>query len=353
MNVTPLVSIITVSLNCEGVIEGTIKSILAQTYSAKEYIIVDGGSTDGTVDVIERYKDLLARWVTERDEGVYDAMNKGIGLASGEWLIFMNAGDVFCDEHVLGRAISQAADDIDLLYSDTWLHGARNRLFVCDHLRMRIIHQSLLYRKRLHEEVGAYLVAPGVTISDYLFFNLVAHKRWKKVDRPIAICDDSGISSHSRTLYQKLAVDLVFGSRGRLQVSMLLALYPFYKILKRFGLKVVRSGTGKNKIVGYHRIFFHLLPAQYVFSKEEVDGQKGDGPFRHNEAVQQARRINKAQPGLEYPRHTSRPGPEGRKVPGILPYPPEQIGLRKIAYEVAIAAEYVLHEEEIIAGFEG
>jgi glycosyltransferase involved in cell wall biosynthesis len=250
MNPLPLVSVITVSLNCKEAMEGTIKSVLAQTYSAKEYIIVDGGSTDGTVKVIEQHKDRLTRWVTEPDRGVYDAMNKAISLASGEWLIFMNAGDLFFDEGALERTIRQATENVDILYSDTWLHGARSRLFVCDHRRKRIIHQSFLYRKRLHEEVGTYLVAPGVTISDYLFFNLVAHKRWKKVDRPIAICDDSGISSHSRTLYQKLAVDLVFGSRGRLQVSMLLALYPFYKILKRFGLKVVGSGTGKNKIVG-------------------------------------------------------------------------------------------------------
>ncbi|HAR95687.1 MAG TPA: glycosyltransferase [Deltaproteobacteria bacterium] len=250
MNPMPFVSVITVSLNCKEAMEGTIRSVLSQTYNAKEYIIIDGGSTDGTVKVIEQYQNRLARWATEPDQGVYDAMNKAIGLASGEWLIFMNAGDIFCDDSALERTIRQATENVDILYSDTWFRGARSRLFVCDHRRKRIIHQSFLYRKRLHEEVGAYLVAPGVTISDYLFFNLVAHKRWEKVDRPIAICDDGGISSHSRTLYQKLAVDLVFGSRGRLQVSMLLALYPFYKILKRFGLKVIRSGTDKNKMVG-------------------------------------------------------------------------------------------------------
>lgn len=241
MKTLPLVTIVTVTLNCEKALERTIKSVLGQTYPSKEYIVVDGGSTDGTLAIIERYKDALDRWVTEHDEGVYDAMNKAIDLAGGEWLIFINAGDVFFDEQALERTISHGADGIDLLYSDTWFNGTRNRLFVCDHARRRIIHQSLLYRRCLHEEAGKYLVAPHVTISDYIFFNLVAHKHWKKVDQPIALCDDGGISSHRRTLYQKLAVDLIFRSRSRLQVSVLLALYPFYKTIKTLIAKGYRG----------------------------------------------------------------------------------------------------------------
>jgi glycosyltransferase involved in cell wall biosynthesis len=237
---SPLVSVITVSLNCEGVIERTIRSVLAQTYGQKEYIVVDGGSTDETCAIIGRFQAGLSRFVTEPDRGVYDAMNKGIAMASGEWLIFMNAGDVFLDERVLEDAIAEGTGDADLLYSDTWLSGRRDRLFSCDHRKMRIIHQSLLYRKALHDESGAYLVAPGVTISDYLFFNVVARKRWKKVARPIARCDDGGISSHSWTLYQKLAIDLIFRTRGRLEVSALLALYPFYKALRHIGPRLAR-----------------------------------------------------------------------------------------------------------------
>lgn len=238
----PLITIITVVLNGKTSLDRTIRSIARQTYKNREFIVIDGGSRDGTVDIMRSCGGLIDSWISEPDRGIYDAMNKGIDLASGEWLIFMNAGDVFFDEHVLEKTIGHAAENVDLLYSDTWFHGTRSRLFICDHLRMRIIHQSLLYRKRLHEEAGKYLVAAGVTISDYIFFNLVAHKRWKKVDHVIAKCDDRGMSSRSWTLYQKLAVDLIFQSRGRLQVSALLALYPFYKALKRFGLRFTGFG---------------------------------------------------------------------------------------------------------------
>ena len=238
----PLVSVITAVLNGKSFLDQTVQSVAHQTYDNVEYLVIDGGSQDGTLDIIQKYEEFVDFWVSEPDRGISDAMNKGIDLASGEWLIFMNAGDVFFDERALEKTIGYAAENVDLLYSDTWFDGTRSRSFICDHLRMRIIHQSLLYRKQLHEEAGKYLVGAGVTISDYIFFNLVAHKRWKKVDHVIAKCDDRGMSSRSWTLYQKLAVDLIFQSRGRLQVSALLALYPFYKTLKRLGLSFTRFG---------------------------------------------------------------------------------------------------------------
>jgi glycosyltransferase involved in cell wall biosynthesis len=96
----PLVTVITVCFNCKSDIEKTIKSVLEQTYDNIEYLIIDGGSTDGTVDVIKTYSDRLAYWVSEPDRGIYDAMNKGLQKAAGEWVNFMNVGDLFVDEMV-------------------------------------------------------------------------------------------------------------------------------------------------------------------------------------------------------------------------------------------------------------
>lgn len=76
-------------------LEKTILSVLNQTYSNIEYIIIDGGSTDGTIDIIKRYDDKITYWQSEPDNGIYDAMNKGIQKANGEWINFMNAGDLF------------------------------------------------------------------------------------------------------------------------------------------------------------------------------------------------------------------------------------------------------------------
>lgn len=91
----PKVSIITVTYNCVDLVESTLRNVLKQTYPNLEYIVIDGNSNDGTCQVIERYADRLAYWVSEPDDGIYDAMNKGICAATGEWVLFMNAGDYF------------------------------------------------------------------------------------------------------------------------------------------------------------------------------------------------------------------------------------------------------------------
>lgn len=87
------ICIITVCYNAQKDIEKTVLSVLGQTYPNYEYIVIDGGSTDGTIDIIRRYKNRLACFVSEPDDGIYDAMNKGIMAATGEWINFINAGD--------------------------------------------------------------------------------------------------------------------------------------------------------------------------------------------------------------------------------------------------------------------
>ena len=89
----PLVSIVTVVYNGEKFLEETIQSVISQTYENVEYIIIDGGSTDGTLDIIKRYEDKIDYWISEKDKGIYDAMNKGIDVASGEIIGLINADD--------------------------------------------------------------------------------------------------------------------------------------------------------------------------------------------------------------------------------------------------------------------
>ena len=90
-SINPKISVVTVSYNAVETIEETILSIINQTYDKVEYIIIDGGSTDGTVDIIKKYADHLAYWVSEPDKGIYDAMNKGIDVATGDYINFMNS----------------------------------------------------------------------------------------------------------------------------------------------------------------------------------------------------------------------------------------------------------------------
>lgn len=120
---TPKFSVITVCYNAEATIEDTIQSVISQTYHHVEYIIVDGASKDRTMDIVNRYREHIAIVVSERDKGLYDAMNKGIGLATGDYLCFLNAGDSFHEDDTLQQMVHSIHTPQlpDVLYGETEL----------------------------------------------------------------------------------------------------------------------------------------------------------------------------------------------------------------------------------------
>lgn len=117
------ITVITVAFNAREALERTIQSVIRQDYSALEYIIIDGGSQDGSLELIKQYSPQLAHWTSEPDRGIYDAMNKGIACAQGEYCIFMNAGDTFTDEHVVSRVFSELHPAADVIYGDILKNG--------------------------------------------------------------------------------------------------------------------------------------------------------------------------------------------------------------------------------------
>ncbi|MFA6812282.1 MAG: glycosyltransferase family 2 protein, partial [Bacteroidaceae bacterium] len=120
-NLNPKFSIITVTYNAEKVIENTILSIIEQTYHNIEYIIIDGASKDKTINIIEKYRPQIKTVVSEPDNGLYDAMNKGIALAKGDYLCFLNAGDCFHQNDTLKKIVSSLSTDTlpDIIYGET------------------------------------------------------------------------------------------------------------------------------------------------------------------------------------------------------------------------------------------
>lgn len=114
----PTVSIITIVYNGVDTLAKTIQSIARQSYSHIEYIVVDGGSTDGTVDVIKDYGKVVTKWISEPDEGLYDAMNKGIDMATGDYLWFINSGDEIFDRDTLSELFEKNSL-ADVYYGDT------------------------------------------------------------------------------------------------------------------------------------------------------------------------------------------------------------------------------------------
>lgn len=113
------ISIITVVKNNAQTIKDAIDSVLSQTYQNIEYIVIDGGSTDGTIDIIKKYKNKISKYISEQDKGIYDAMNKGIKEASGDIIGFLNSDDMYNDENVLNRIYEVfAKTKVDIVYGD-------------------------------------------------------------------------------------------------------------------------------------------------------------------------------------------------------------------------------------------
>ena len=122
----PKLSVITIVYNNALYIERTMLSVLNQTYPNIEYIIIDGLSTDGTLDIIKKYKDKIAKLISEKDEGIYDAMNKGLALAKGDYVLFMNSGDEFYSSDTVGSVFA-SAENADIYYGETEMIDANSK----------------------------------------------------------------------------------------------------------------------------------------------------------------------------------------------------------------------------------
>lgn len=160
MSYLPKISIITVCYNAQSTIENTILSVISQNYCNIEYIIIDGGSTDGTVDIIKKYADRLAYWVSEPDKGIYDAMNKGIAVATGEWIHFRNSGDTFYDNNVIERVFgNKFPEDTVVVHGDCEFIYRNKRkimrpaILTCSYKKkMPIYHPACFVRSSYHKE---------------------------------------------------------------------------------------------------------------------------------------------------------------------------------------------------------
>jgi glycosyltransferase len=99
-------SIITVTFNSQDTIKSTIESVINQTYNNIEYIIIDGGSTDATIDIIKRYESKIAKWISEKDEGIYDALNKGLRFATGDLVGFLHSDDIYENKNIISQIVN-------------------------------------------------------------------------------------------------------------------------------------------------------------------------------------------------------------------------------------------------------
>lgn len=203
------VSIVTVTYNAEAYLEKTIQSIIMQSYPEIEYIVIDGGSTDGTVGIIKKYQKEIAYWVSESDNGIYDAMNKGVTQASGEWINFMNAGDGFIDMDILETVINQIPKDTELVYGNTrFVNEFGNELYIQRGKNVKDFlwkgigfnHNSLFCKTALMKEHPFNIFYKIVADSEFLIWAQKQDKNFYHLDMLINYFMTGGISHDQSAL---------------------------------------------------------------------------------------------------------------------------------------------------------
>ena len=187
----PKVSIVTVIYNSEKYIEATIKSVIAQNYPNLDFVIIDGGSNDGTMEIVNSYSDFISTIISEKDDGIYNAMNKAKNYCKGEWISFINSGDLFFNNTVLLDTFSIVKKvNTDFIYGDTSYYSlAQNYQFIhgkmVDENDFRfsfpICHQSMFFSKTLIDEMHWYDEHFKV-VSDWdLVTRIFFEKKYKKL----------------------------------------------------------------------------------------------------------------------------------------------------------------------------
>lgn len=201
----PRFSIITINFNNAEGLRTTVESIVSQSFTDFEYLIIDGGSTDGSVETIKHFADNITWWVSEPDKGIYNAMNKGIARAKGEYLLFINSGDCLFDNEVLAKSNKLIDLSADIISGNLMMiEGSKETivkppaevsLYYC--LYHGLTHPNTFIRRSLFDKYGLYNEENKV-VSDWEFF-LVAlginNAVYQAIDSTIACFNRDGVSA--------------------------------------------------------------------------------------------------------------------------------------------------------------
>lgn len=208
------ISIVTVTYNCEKLLRDTIDSVIEQTYENFEYVIVDGASNDNTLKIIGEYNKFIDVFISEPDHGIYDAMNKALGLVSGDWVIFMNAGDTFCNQNVLAECFSNDYKDTAVVFGSWYakINGNIelrdcNKPFYENKSKIRSMgfsHQSVFVRTKWARSFPfdtSFKLCADYNMIYTIFSN---GGKFYNTHLPICIYDgDNGLSQNNRILQYK------------------------------------------------------------------------------------------------------------------------------------------------------
>ncbi len=207
----PVLSIITVCFHAKDQVLATLNNVLTQTWSDFEYLVIDGGSDDGTAELLESLapsfseRGISFRCRSEPDRGIYDAMNKGVRMAAGEWLLFLNAGDLLADPQVLARAFEETPD-AKILYGDTiCIYQGKQKLYPAlplSHLsyEMAFCHQSAFVRRELLSG-QPYDVSYKICADHHFFLSMYLKGiPFARLPFPVSVYEIEGCSDRNKLL---------------------------------------------------------------------------------------------------------------------------------------------------------
>ena len=243
------ISIITICYNCKDQLLNTIGSVIRQDYPLVEYIIIDGGSTDGTEEALSPYRDRISTFISERDNGIYDALNKGIGMATGEWILCLNAGDCLVHEKILSNVLSSdRPDGVSAFYSDCLVvHTDKHiSMVVMDRAQGKVHHQNVIYRRTLHTTYGMYLDRKPYIISDLIFLLAIPESQYFKVSEPIAYSQEGGISCGLWSGEQAIGLQVAYGMTP-FPRAIIQYLNLYYHTQKGQIIKYIKQVYGRRK----------------------------------------------------------------------------------------------------------
>ncbi len=202
---SPRISIITVVYNGVLFLEQTIESVINQTYNNIEYLIIDGGSDDGSVEIIKRYADAIDYWVSEPDKGIAHAMNKGIEASTGDYLLFLHADDYLLNEHVIQAAVSQMGGECDIAAFNIIFQNA-DREIECHsrnfnywlNFKTSLRHQGVFCARKLFEKLGGFDESYRVAMDYELWLRAYREGIMPNIfNYTLTYMRDTGISSRS------------------------------------------------------------------------------------------------------------------------------------------------------------
>lgn len=204
----PKISIITVCFNeTKEKIVSTFESICSQSYDNTEWIVVDGGSKPDTIEAIDAYSDRIDKFISESDNGIYDAMNKGVSLASGDFVIFMNVGDKFHQAHTIATVADRIVANLayDCFFGDVLVIDGNGKEWASPQIRRvsrltlrysMVCHQAIFSRRTLYDTVGGFDLSYRIIADrDWVLRAVDAGAKWLFVNEFICYYDGNGISS--------------------------------------------------------------------------------------------------------------------------------------------------------------